>query len=99
MGAIKGYDTSGQHITKVILLMVAGVIFSIIFLALWNPGSGDGLRDHLYNLVNDSDFTTTYGTGIRDGLTYIIDLVPLLLLFAIFGILSGGVIYAIKKGL
>jgi len=66
-----------------IMTMIAIMVIVTIFLAIWTGG----LRIALLALINDPNFTATYGTGIGDALVYLLDLAPLLAAFAGLGAL------------
>ena len=83
---------------SLIVIMVAILVVVTVFLALWNPSGSTGIRDVLYNLINDSDFTTTYGTGIRDALVYLIDLIPLAMMLGGVSVMAALVVKEVKAG-
>jgi hypothetical protein len=66
-----------------VMTMIAIMVIVTIFLALWTGG----LRIALLALLNDPNFTATYGAGIADAMVYLLDLTPLLAAFAGLGAL------------
>jgi hypothetical protein len=93
-----GYKITGEGIKEVIMSIVGAFIITIIFLQLWAPTAGGMLRDKLYDLLNESNFVTTYGTGVRDGLVYILDFIVLLVFFALWGLVGNKVLKQIENG-
>ena len=70
-----------EGLQLIVFLFVTGLLLSIIVLALWPTW-----RTSLYNLANESNFVAQYGTEVRDGIVYLIDLFPLAMLFALIGL-------------
>ena len=92
-----GYIT-GEGLQRIILTIIVALVISIVFLQLWSPAGGAVLRQNLYNLINDSNFTNTYGTGVRDALVYVLDLLPLLVFFGIWTIVGVVLLAQIRSG-
>lgn len=89
---------TGEGIKEVILAIIGAFIITIVFLQLWAPTAGGMLRDKLYDLLNETNFKATYGTGVRDGLVYILDFLVILVFFAIWGLIGHKVLKTIEKG-
>ena len=89
---------TGTGIRNVIMAIIGAFIITIVFLQLWAPTAGGMLRDKLYDLLNESNFVATYGSGVRDGLVYILDFLVLLVFFAIWGIIGQKVLKTIEEG-
>jgi len=64
-----------------VLTMIALMVVIIVFLALWAPAAGSGLRGSLLSLIQDPNFTATYGADVGVALVYLLDLVPLIAVF------------------
>jgi len=58
-------------------MLIALFIVAAVFIALWEPTGGDGLREILLNLTNSSGVRSTFGTGIAGALTYAVDFTPI----------------------
>jgi len=74
----------GTAITSLIMLVVGVAIGSTLVVATWTST----LRPNLYNMLNDSNFTGTWGVGMRDAGILFLDVIPLLIGLAFLVIMS-----------
>jgi len=65
-------------LSALIMACVGVMVIVTVIYALWTGG----LRAALESLINDTNFTATYGAGIGNAMYYLLDLVPLATLFA-----------------
>lgn len=76
-----------------IMAIVAVVIVAVAFVAIWTPI----LRPAIFNLLNDANFTATWGTGLRDVGILVLDIVVFVVAFVILEIVLTNVIKKVKK--
>ena len=84
-------------IASLVGIMITFFIIANIFLALWSPITGGMLRDKLYDMLNESNFVNTYGTGMRDSVVYLLDLTVLIVFFGLWGFAGFHIVKGIES--
>ena len=80
-------------VMEFIMLAVYVVIISAVFLAVWSPI----LRPNIVAVLNDANFTATYGTGIATAALFIVDIMPFLVFAALIAAIAVVIANIVKK--
>ncbi len=71
-------------IMDVIFMVIGIAIGATLFVSVWSSI----LRPKIYAMLNDSNFTNTWGTGMRDAVVLFLDIIVLLVGLTFLGVLA-----------